>query len=208
MRGKTVTFTGCVVAALVAAAFLAVVPTVEGAAYQATVGDIKVKYTKGGCLAYYDYFDDTLTIQVWEDGGILTVTAGRNAPAYWGWYCDIFIWADLARIKKMNFKGRRDFSLYICGVVEYALMFNAKYCIVGNTDFYGMDAGLCSWDNPPKKISFTAGYSTAEVFGWCGVTAAGSGSKDAFDPEVSPEEKEALRQSLPWSEKRPLGSEE
>ena len=144
-------------------------PTVQAAGpprYRIVIGDIKVLYSKGGCYAAHNLADDTLTIVIWEDGGALNVNAGKDAPAYWGSGCDIYIHAPDASLKKINLKGREEMDLYVCGQVDYVKNFVLKYGFVGDTGGYGEAFGLGSAaDDPPKNVLIKWGAATAPLLG-------------------------------------------
>ena len=140
--------------------------SVEADRYKTIVDDIKVTYNRGGCLAWHNELDDTLRIEVLEDGGTLNLTAGEEAATYWDSRCDVYIYAPDASIKKINLKGRPETQLYVCGQVGYVKNFVLKYGHVGDTLSYGPEVGLGSAAlDPPKKILIKAGWSTAAVLG-------------------------------------------
>ena len=140
--------------------------SVEADRYKTIVDDIKVTYNRGGCLAWHNELDDTLRIEVLEDGGTLNLTAGEEAATYWDSRCDVYIYAPDASIKKINLKGRPETQLYVCGQVGYVKNFVLKYGHVGDTLSYGPEVGLGSAAlDPPKKILIKAGWSTAPVLG-------------------------------------------
>ena len=140
--------------------------SVETDRYKTIVDDIKVTYNRGGCLAWHNELDDTLRIEVLEDGGTLNLTAGEDAATYWDSRCDVYIYAPDVSIKKINLKGRPETQLYVCGQVGYVKNFVLKYGHVGDTLSYGPEVGLGSAAlDPPKKILIKAGWSTAAVLG-------------------------------------------
>lgn len=61
------------------------------AGYSAIVHGIKVTYSKPGCEAYYDYADNTLTVNVTEADGNLSVVATKDAPVYYSGGIDVFL---------------------------------------------------------------------------------------------------------------------
>ena len=134
--------------------------------YKVIVDDIKVTYSRGGCLAWYNDLDGTLRVEVWEDGGTLNVICREEAAMYWDSRCDVYIYAPDASIKKMNLKGRPETQLFVCGQVGYVKNFKLKHGFVGDTAFYGPEVGLGSAAlDPPKKILIKSGWSTAAVLG-------------------------------------------
>jgi PKD repeat protein len=140
--------------------------SVEADRYKTIVDDIKVTYSKGGCLAWHNELDDTVRIEVLEDGGTLNLTAGEDAAAYWDSRCDVYIYAPDASVKKINLKGRPETQLYVCGQVGYVKNFVLKYGHVGDTLSYGPEVGLGSAAfDPPKKLVIKGGWSTAAVLG-------------------------------------------
>jgi len=199
MIHKRLTLTRYVAAALVGAVLLAALSTAE--ARSLTVMGIKVSYNREPWDVYYDGFDDTLTIIIGyaADGGNLKVAATKEAPLYWGWYCDVYVWADYAEIKNMSFKGihRRgvsEFMLFICGFVDHARGLKVTSGCVGFTDYYGPDFGLYSYLGPPNKIAINKGFATAAVLGpeflRSRATRSGKPSKeDVSKSETSPEDK-------------------
>ena len=139
---------------------------VETDTYRTIVDDIKVTYSRGGCLAWYNNLDGTLRIEVWEDGGTLNVICREEAAMYWDSRCDVYIYAPDASIKNINLKGRPETQLYVCGQVGYVKNFKLKHGFVGGTAFYGPEVGLGSAAlDPPKKILIKSGWSTAAVLG-------------------------------------------
>ncbi len=136
--------------------------------YMTSIHGVKVKYSRGGCRAWYDELDGnrTLTIDIWEDGGTLNVIAGPDAPPFWGSRCDVFVYAPEASIKRMNLHGRQGTQLYLCGQVGYVRNFFLKRGFVGDTLYCGPDIGLGSAaEDPPKNILIKRGYTTAPLFG-------------------------------------------
>jgi PKD repeat protein len=134
--------------------------------YKTIINDIKVKYNKGGCFARYSDLDGTLTIDIWEDDGVLDLTCGEDASTYWGPRCDVFIYAPDTSIKKIHLKGTPETELYVCGQVGYVKKFILKHGFLGDTDYYGPDVGLGSAaQDPPKKILLKWGAATAAVLG-------------------------------------------
>jgi hypothetical protein len=148
-------------------AFAEVEASVETKAeYVADIGGIKVRYTKPGCLAFYNDEDDTLTVQVTESGGDLLVKCGDEAYLVWDDSCDLRISAPGASINTMILKGNLETQLHVAGEVDYVKSFKLKYGSVGDTDFYGPDFGLYNTSLvPPNKILFKWGWATAPVLG-------------------------------------------
>jgi len=140
--------------------------SVEAGRYKTIVGDIKVLYDKGGCLAWHNLADNTLRIEVWEDDGNLTLTCREDAPLYWDTRCDVYIYAPDVSVKSIILKGRPETQLYVCGQVGYVKNFKLKYGHVGDTISYGPEVGLGSAAlDPPKKIVIKDGWSTTAVLG-------------------------------------------
>ena len=128
--------------------------------------DIKVSYSKPGCLAYYNSSDGTLTIEISESDGNLKVICGKEAYLNWGDYCDIYIDAPDASLKTINLKGRPETQLHVCGEVGYVQNFVLKYGSVGDTDYYGPEIGLYNISlEVPKKINIKWGWTTAPLLG-------------------------------------------
>lgn len=141
------------------------------AGYTVTIGGVKVSYTKPGCNAYYDLIDDTLTIEITDDDGALTVTAGSFAAQNWGGHTDIYIVADATILKSITLKGRADILFYVMGQVAYCPKFTSTYTNVGSPYFApapdGVVMGLGShWLSPPATaISMKYGECAAPLFG-------------------------------------------
>jgi hypothetical protein len=136
------------------------------AEYEFERGEIKVRYSKPGCEAYYSVDDDILMIQIFESDGNLTVKCGENASLYWDDYCDIYIDAPDASINTINLKGRPEIQLYVCGEVGSVTNFKLKYGCVGDTGLYGPGFGLVNTSlEIPNKIKIVWGWTTAEVLG-------------------------------------------
>ncbi len=134
--------------------------------YKTIIDDIKVVYNKGGCFARHNEVDGTLTIDIWEDDGILTVTCLEEASTYWGPRCDIYIHAPDTSVKMIKLIGSLETDLYVCGQVGYVKKFILKHGFVGDTSFYGPEVGLGSAvQDPPKKILLKWGSTTAPVLG-------------------------------------------
>jgi len=134
--------------------------------YKTIIDDIKVVYDKGGCFARYNELDGTLTIDIWEDDGILAVTCGEEASTHWGPRCDVYIHAPDTSVKKIKLVGSLETDLYVCGQVGYVKKFILKHGFVGDTSFYGPEVGLGSaLQNPPKKILLKWGATTAALLG-------------------------------------------
>jgi hypothetical protein len=134
--------------------------------YKTIIDDIKVKYSKGGCLAWHNALDGTLRIEVWEDDGDLILNCREDTASYWGSRCDVYIYAPDASINSITLKGRPETHLYVCGEIGYVRNFKLKYGHVGDTLSYGPDIGLGSAAlDPPRKILIKAGWSTAPVLG-------------------------------------------
>ena len=136
------------------------------AAYTFEYGDVKVLYSLPGCEAFYNDTDGTLTIQVTESDGNLTVKCGEEAYLEWDDRCDVYIDAPAASINTINLKGRLETQLHVCGEVSYVKNFKLKYGCVGDTDFYGEDYGLgCTSLALPNKIKIKWGWTTAPLLG-------------------------------------------
>jgi hypothetical protein len=141
-------------------------PVEMKAGYKFEWYDIKVRYSKPGCLAYRNDSDGTLTIEIWDSDGNLKVTCGKEAYIDWGDYCDIYIDAPDASLKTINLKGRPETQLHVCGEVGYVKNFKLKYGCVGDTDYYGEDYGLGNASLAlPSKIKILWGWATAPVLG-------------------------------------------
>jgi hypothetical protein len=136
------------------------------AGYTVTLGGVKVSYTKSGCVAYYDQNDDTLTVELSQDAGNLTVTAQRTAAQSWGGYTDIYIAGDDSLVKAITLNGRSDNPFYVTGQIAYTKKFSSNYTVIGDTDFYG-DNGLGSSDLMPwpDSISMKNGGCVGPLFG-------------------------------------------
>jgi hypothetical protein len=138
----------------------------KGNAYKFELNHIRVHYSKPGCFAFFNEADGTLTIQVTDDGGHLTVICGKKAYLEWGEFCDIYIDAPNTSIKTIKLKGRRRTQLHVCGEVYSVNKFKLKYGCVGDTDSYGEEFGLGNTSlEPPKKIQIQWGWTTAPLFG-------------------------------------------
>lgn len=136
------------------------------AGYTVTIGGVKVSYTKAGCSAYYDQNDDTLTIELSQDAGNLTVTAQRTAAQNWGGYTDVYIAGDDSMVKGITLNGRSDNPFYVVGQIAYTKKFSSNYTVIGDTDYYG-DTGLGSADAMPwpDSISMKNGGCVGPLFG-------------------------------------------
>jgi len=136
------------------------------AAYSYERGDIKVRYSKPGCEAYYDIDNDIIIIRISESDGNLTVKFGQDVYYYWEDYCDIYIDAADASINTINLKGRPDTTLYVSGEVASVNNFKLKHGVVGDTRLYGPDVGLINTSLVlPSKIRIIKGWATAPVLG-------------------------------------------
>jgi hypothetical protein len=138
----------------------------QSAGYSVTIGGVRVSYSKAGCFAYYDQQDDTLTVEIFEDAGNLTITAQPTAASNWGGYTDVYVLGDDALIRGMSLNGRIDNPLYVTGQVAYTKKFSSKYTVVGGTDYYGT-TGLGSSDflPYPDSISMRNGGCMGPLFG-------------------------------------------
>ena len=136
------------------------------AAYTFEYGDVKVRYTKLGCVAFYNDDDGTLTVQITESGGDLLVKCGDEAYLAWNDYCDLLISGPDASINNVILKGRPETQLHVAGNVAYVKNLKLKYGCVGDTDEYGEDFGLgCTSLIPPNKILIKWGWMTAPALG-------------------------------------------
>ena len=136
------------------------------AGYEVDIGDIKVRYSEPGCVAYYNDTDETLTIRITDSDGDLAVICGPDAHVIWEDYCDIYIDAPAASVKTMNLKGTPETQLHVAGEVGYVEKFKLKYGSVGGTDHYGPEIGLGSTSlELPNKIKILWGWTTAPVLG-------------------------------------------
>jgi len=136
------------------------------AAYEFEYGDVKVLYSLPGCTAFVNGTDGTLTIQIADSEGNLTVRCGDEAYLDWGDFCDIYIDAPAASVNRINLKGKPETQLHVCGNVAYVKNFKLKYGSVGDTESYGPDFGLYNTSLvPPNKILIKWGWATAPVLG-------------------------------------------
>jgi PKD repeat protein len=136
------------------------------AEYAADIGDVKVRYTEPGCLAYVDPSNGMLTIEISDSDGILTVKCGEEAYVEWDDFCDIYIDAPDASIETMILKGTPETQLHVCGEVGHVENFKLKYGCVGDTEHYGPEFGLYNaWLGLPNKILILWGWATAPVLG-------------------------------------------
>jgi hypothetical protein len=194
-----------VAAVLVGVALLAALSTAEAQVqlYWQEVGGILVGYSNPLFDAYWDSFDDTLTVEVLMSGGPLVIKATEIAPIFWGPYCDVYILADFANITTVKLKGHDMCPLYVCGYVDFANKFILKNGVVGNTDYWGPDFGLYR-DSlfGPKKIAMKWGYSTGAVLASSTFASLSreKGEKPCTDGAcaraVSPEEKVAMWEAM------------
>jgi hypothetical protein len=137
------------------------------ASYKASVGGVNVSYSGDSAEAYYDAFDDTLTIVVSGTGGSLNVTVTADANANWGSYVDIYIAGDSANLKSITIKGNATCVPFLCGQVGYVTKFTLQGGVVGNTDYYGLDFGLGNYSqNTPSGINLKYAVTTAQVLGY------------------------------------------
>jgi len=137
-----------------------------GSSWAATivVDGIKVTYPYG-FDAYYDSSDNTLTIQIFEEGGSLSVKALSWAPNYWGGYADVYVWANCWYVPSMSFKGLWNFNLYITGQVGETNKLTIKNGFVGGTDYYGTQGLGQGYLNIPSSISIKSGCAYGSVLG-------------------------------------------
>jgi len=136
------------------------------AAYVVEIGDIKVRYSKPGCVV--NETDSGLTIQIADEDGDLLVKCGEDAYLYWGDHCDICIDAPTESISTMILKGRPEMQLYVSGNVGYVNNFKLKYGCVGDTENCGIYSGLGLGNTslmPPNKILIKWGWTTAPLLG-------------------------------------------
>jgi hypothetical protein len=164
IRGR-LKMTQYIAGVLVGVALLAAGSTAEALHWE-LVGGVWVGYDTPFFDAYYDPFDDTLTVEVYASGGPLVVEATALASFFWGPYCDVYIWADGASITNMKFKGHDTCWLYVAGFVEFANKFMMKKGVVGELDDYVDDFGLYR-DSifGPKKILMKWGHASGAVLG-------------------------------------------
>lgn len=136
------------------------------AGYSVTIGGVRVSYSRAGCFAYFDQNDGTLTVELSQDAGTLTVTAQRTAAQNWGGYTDIYIDGADSMVRGITLNGRSDNPFYVTGQIAYTRKFSSNYTVVGDTDFYG-DAGLGSSDLMPwpDSISMRNGGCVGPLFG-------------------------------------------
>jgi len=136
------------------------------AAYEFEYGDVKVLYSLPGCTAFVNGTDGTLTVQIADSDGNLTVKCGDEAYLDWGDFCDIYIDAPAASVNRINLKGRPETQLRVAGEVDYVKTFKLKYGSVGDTESYGPDFGLYNTSLiPPNKILIKYGWTTAPLLG-------------------------------------------
>jgi len=137
------------------------------AAYTFELGEIVVRYSKPGAMAFRNPVDDTLTIEVFDDDGDLTVTCSGPVPEF-GWedHCDIYIDAPTTSVNTIDLQGTPETQLRVAGEVGYVKNFKLKHGSVGNTEHYGPDVGLSSDSLVlPNKIKIKWGWTTAPVLG-------------------------------------------
>ncbi|MBN2452063.1 MAG: hypothetical protein JXR77_16875 [Lentisphaeria bacterium] len=135
--------------AMVAAAMLFGSGAMAG--YNFYVTGIKVSISCPG-EAYYDGWDDTVTVSPWFDWCTIKVTGTTTGTAIWGGYCDVFILADGTIVKSISMKGTRDTWFYTVGQTYHCDAFKVSNTNVGFTDGYGVDVGL--------------GMNSATLWGW------------------------------------------
>jgi PKD repeat protein len=136
------------------------------AAYRFELGEIMVRYSKPGALAFHNPADDTLTIEIYDDDGDLKVICGPVPDLGWEDHCDVYIDAPTTLINTINLKGTPEMQVRVTGEVGYVKSFRLKYGTVGNTEYYGPDVGLSSGSlELPNKIKIKRGWMTAPVLG-------------------------------------------
>ncbi|MBN2449856.1 MAG: hypothetical protein JXR77_05670, partial [Lentisphaeria bacterium] len=111
------------------------------AGYKFYVTGIKVTLSCPG-EAYYDGWDDTVTVVPWFDWCTLKIAGSSTGTALWGGYCDVFLLADGMIVKSVSMKGTRDTWFYTVGQTYHCGAFKAANTNVGFTDAYGVDVGL------------------------------------------------------------------
>ncbi len=112
-----------------------------GAGFSANIDGVVVKYSLPGANAYYDPDDETLTINITQSGGTLSVTATKTAQAVWGSYVDVYMAGADVEFKSLKFTGREECRFYITGQCYHIRNFGLAFGYVGGTDFYG-DRGI------------------------------------------------------------------
>ena len=137
------------------------------AAYRFELGEIIVRYSKPGAMAFHNPADNTLTIEILDDDGDLTVICGGPVPEM-GWedHCDVYIDAPTTSVNIVDMKGTPETQLRVAGEVGYVRNFKLKYGTVGNTEHYGSNVGLSSGSlDLPNKIRIKWGWATVPVLG-------------------------------------------
>lgn len=106
-----------------------------------------------------------MTVEIYEDGGNLTVKALPWAYQYWGDYVDVYLSADCVYVPSLTFKGRSDLPFYITGQVGETHKLSIVNGFVGGTDYYE-DEGLgAGYEFLPAVISIKNGVAYGSVFG-------------------------------------------
>ena len=195
-------------AVLVGVALLTVLSTADAATVK--IDGIKVVYDRpiaAGWGAYYDQWDQTLTIEIEQQaqGGNLLVKALENAYQFWPGYVDVYISAPSADIASINLIGRDGLRFYVVGEVDSCRKFKLNWGTVGGTWAYGPYTGLYQWDfDPwgmhgarwPKKVLVKNGFSPAPALapiGFLGSPTRVKGEKVL--QMVSESESEALSEA-------------
>lgn len=109
----------------------------RGAGSSVYLRGVLVKYSLPGMDAYYDADDETLTIDVWQSGGKLSVRVTDEAYYYWGDYIDIYLLADDRHLPSVTIKGSPLCFPYIAGQFGCLDKFSLTEGCVGGTDYYG-----------------------------------------------------------------------
>lgn len=136
------------------------------ASYKTVIGGITVSYS-GYAVAYYDSYDDTLTVEIDSSGGSLNISVGSTATNSWGGYVDVFIDAGGVVMKSMSIKGSPACTPYVCGNIYYVDKFSMSLGVIGGTDTYGRDVGLGMTSTYiPTAVSMKYSYALAQIFGY------------------------------------------
>jgi hypothetical protein len=155
----------------------------EAAGYKAVLGGITISYSLPGASAYYYPDDGTLTVEVTQDGGSLSISCGSTANANWGNLVDVYILANNTVLKSISIKGfsSKDAAPCwpcVCGDVYYVSKFAMSYGCIGGTAYYGRDFGLGEASKyVTSAISLKNSYATAQLLGYPNSSSAAAVSQ-------------------------------
>lgn len=131
------------------------------------VGGIVVRYSLPGMDAYFDPDDGTLTIEISQSGGALSVTATPAAASEenWGPYADIYLLADGISFRSIKLNGRPDCRLFITGQCHWLQSWSSNWTVVGDTDAYGSRGLGASSPNLIPSIKLKNGWTVGPLAG-------------------------------------------